>query len=136
MSNPWWTTRIHDAAVAVGDGPTVAVKDVFDVVGTRTTGACRILAAGAALATTDAPVVAALRRGGARIVAKSVLQEIAFGLDGRNAAFGTPTNPADPRCIPGGSSSGSAVAVGCGDVDLALGTDTGGSIRIPAVCAA
>ncbi|GIL60004.1 hypothetical protein Vafri_14638 [Volvox africanus] len=60
------------------------------------------------------------------------MDELAYSLNGENVHYGTPINPAAPGRIPGGSSSGSAVAVACGDVDIGLGTDTGGSIRVPA----
>jgi amidase len=79
-------------------------------------------------------VVAAARRAGARIVGKTNLAELCWSASGVNPWSGTPVNPADPRRIPGGSSSGSAVAVAAGEADAALGTDTGGSVRIPAAC--
>ena len=86
----------------------------------------------------DAACLAGLRaaaaRGEARLVGKTNLHELAFGISGINAAFGTPVNPLDPARVPGGSSSGSAVAVGSGEADVAYGSDTGGSIRIPAAC--
>ncbi len=127
----WWTVRLPSGP---GPGLTAAVKDVIDVAGWPTTAGSRAVEATAKPAAFDADVVAALREGGVQIIAKSTLNEIAFGLDGRNPEFGTPVNPADPSRVPGGSSSGSAVAVASGDVDLALGTDTGGSIRVPAAC--
>lgn len=85
-------------------------------------------------AAADAPCVAALRRAGARVVCKTATVELASGGWGANAAVGTPWNPWDParHRAPGGSSSGSAVAVAAGLVDAAIGTDTGGSVRIPA----
>ena len=70
----------------------------------------------------------------ARFVGKTNLHELAYGITGVNEAFGTPVNPLDPRRVPGGSSSGSATAVAAGEADVAYGTDTGGSIRIPAAC--
>ena len=73
-------------------------------------------------------------RGEARFVGKTNLHELAYGITGVNEAFGTPVNPLDPRRVPGGSSSGSATAVAAGEADVAYGTDTGGSIRIPAAC--
>lgn len=79
-----------------------------------------------------APVVAALLSAGARLVGLTALHEFAFGVTGINDIVGTPCNPRDPSRIPGGSSSGSAVAVAEGSVCFALGTDTGGSVRIPA----
>ena len=69
---------------------------------------------------------------GASLVGKTITDELAFSLEGVNAHYGTPLNPACPDRIPGGSSSGSAVAVAAGLVDFALGTDTGGSVRVPA----
>jgi amidase len=69
-----------------------------------------------------------------RIVGKANLHELAFGPSGINHGFGTPVNPLDPRLIPGGSSSGSAVAVASDEADLAFGSDTGGSVRIPSAC--
>ncbi|WP_432838715.1 amidase [Dactylosporangium sp. CA-092794] len=82
--------------------------------------------------TTTAPVVARLLERGASLIGATTLHEFAFGVTGVNDHAGTPANPRDPRCIPGGSSSGSAVAVAEGSADLAVGTDTGGSVRIPA----
>jgi amidase len=78
--------------------------------------------------------VAAARRSGAQIVGKTNLAELCWSAVGTNAWSGTPVNPADSRRVPGGSSSGSAVAVATGEADVGLGTDTGGSVRIPAAC--
>jgi amidase len=114
--------------------PRLAVKDCIDVAGLPTTVGCRVIAEQARPAAQDAPVVAAARRAGARIVGKTNLAELAWSAVGMNEWSGTPVNPADPRRIPGGSSSGSAVAVAAGEADVALGTDTGGSVRIPAAC--
>ena len=83
-------------------------------------------------ATADAPVVRRLRAGGAVIVAKTNMTEFAFGAVGANPHFGTPGNPADRARVPGGSSSGAAVTVADGMCEIAIGTDTGGSVRIPA----
>jgi amidase len=116
----------------------VAVKDLIDMVGTITTAGCKAVASIAVPATHDAPLLAEMRRlerlGGLHFVGKTNLHELAFGADGINPTFGTPTNPLDPGRVPGGSSSGSAVAVAMGLADIALGSDTGGSIRIPAAC--
>jgi amidase len=117
-----------------GEGPTVAVKDLIDVAGTPTTSASRPLAESAEPAQTDAPCVGSVRDGGGRIVGKANLHELAFGGSGINPYTGTPVNPLDPTRIPGGSSSGSAVAVAAGEADIALGTDTAGSVRIPSSC--
>ncbi|MFN4352708.1 MAG: amidase [Hylemonella sp.] len=114
------------------DGVRVAVKDLIDVAGTPTSCGNPDWAASHAVPTLDAPCVAALRAAGARVVGKTVTDELAFSLEGENAFHGTPRNPAVPDRLPGGSSSGSAVAVAGGEADLALGTDTGGSVRVPA----
>jgi amidase len=114
-----------------GDGIRLAVKDLIDVAGMPTTAGSRALAAAAA-AERDARCLAGARAAGARIVGKANLNELAFGASGVNEYFGTPVNPLDPSRVPGGSSSGSAVAVADGEADLAYGSDTGGSIRVPA----
>jgi len=82
----------------------------------------------------DAACLAGARAAGAVLVGKANLVELAFGATGINPWFGTPRNPLDPRLIPGGSSSGCAVAVATDEADVAYGTDTGGSIRIPSAC--
>ncbi|MGH3910919.1 MAG: amidase [Pseudonocardiaceae bacterium] len=112
-------------------GMPVAVKDMIDVAGlpTRCGSAVR---AGAEPAREDAAVVAALRAAGAVVVAKTHTHEFAYGPTGDVAAEGPCRNPHDPRRITGGSSSGSAAAVAAGLVPLALGTDTGCSVRTPA----
>jgi len=106
--------------------------------GLPTTAGSRAIADRAEPAPDDAPCLAGLRAaqrlGMARFAGKTNLHELAYGISGINAAFGTPVNPLDPRRVPGGSSSGSAVAVAAGEADIAYGTDTGGSIRIPAAC--
>ncbi len=121
-----------------GAGLRVAVKDLIDVAGLPTTAGSRAVADRAVPAATDAPCLAGLRaaavRGEARFVGKTNLHELAYGISGVNPAFGTPVNPLDPARVPGGSSSGSAVAVASGEADVAYGSDTGGSIRIPAAC--
>lgn len=116
-----------------GGGPTVVIKDVIDMEGVPTTAASRSLA-DAKPAVKSADVVDALLKAGCRIIGKANLHELAFGATGINAWTGTPRNPRDGRRVPGGSSSGSAVAVATGVSDLSLGTDTGGSIRVPAAC--
>src|SRR5665213_2315946 len=115
-----------------GTGPRVAVKDLIDVAGVITTAASKAVADFAAPATADAALLKGSRAAGARIVGKANLHELAFGTSGLNQWSGTPVNPIDPRRIPGGSSSGSAVAVATDLADVAIGSDTGGSIRIPA----
>jgi amidase len=125
-----WVVRLDGG----GDGPRLAVKDCIDVAGLPTTAGCPVVAETAERAATDAVVVATAREAGARIVGKTSLTELCWSANGVNHWAGTPVNPRDPRRLPGGSSSGSAVAVATGEADVALGTDTGGSIRIPAAC--
>jgi amidase len=128
---------------ALGSGLRVAVKDLLDMRGLPTTAGSRAVAETAAPAAADAACLAGLRAeeraGRARVVGRTVLHELAFGITGItgiNGWAGTPQNPADPARIPGGSSSGSAAAVASGEADVALGSDTGGSVRIPAACCA
>jgi amidase len=117
-----------------GTGVRLAVKDLIDVEGVPTTAGCRAVADRAVAADADAPCLAGARAAGARIVGKTNLHELAFGATGVNQWYGTPTNPLDPALVPGGSSSGSAVAVATGAADVAYGTDTGGSVRVPSAC--
>jgi amidase len=117
-----------------GTGPRLAVKDLIDVAGVPTTAGSRAVAQAAAPATADAACLAGARAASARIVGKTNLHELAMLPLGTNQWFGTPVNPLDPALIPGGSSSGSAAAVATGEADVALGSDTGGSVRIPAAC--
>lgn len=116
-----------------GPGPTIAIKDTIDIAGYPTeAGSFSLL--GKPRAACHALVVQRLLDRGWRIVGKTNMHELAYGLSGINDFEGTPLNPQDARLIPGGSSSGSAVAVGNCVADAALGTDTGGSIRVPAAC--
>jgi amidase len=115
-----------------GSGIRLAVKDLIDLVGLPTTAGSAAVEKTAGPADRDAPCMAGARAAGAVIVGKVNLYELAFGASGVNEYFGTPVNPLDPQRVPGGSSSGSAVAVADGDADIAYGSDTGGSIRIPA----
>jgi len=116
------------------DGVRLAVKDCIDVAGVITTAGSPAVADGAEPAAVDASCLAGARAAGARIVGKANLHELCFGSSGVNPHYGTPVNPIDPRRVPGGSSSGSAVAVATGQVDIGLGTDTTGSLRTPAAC--
>ena len=112
-------------------GRTFAVKDLFDIEG-RVTGAGNpqwLTTHGPAKQT--APPVAALLAAGARMIGKTITDELAYSLNGDNIHYGTPRNSKAPDRVPGGSSSGSAAAVAAGLCDFALGTDTGGSVRIP-----
>jgi amidase len=116
-----------------GDGLRVAVKDTLDIAGYRTIAGSRSRV-GAPVATGNADIVDRILAAGCHIVGKAALHELAYGVTGINAAFGTPVNPEFPDLVPGGSSSGSAAAVAAGLADFSIGTDTGGSIRIPAAC--
>lgn len=129
-----WVIRIADDADGSGAGPRLAVKDSIDVAGLPTTAGCPVVAEMAEPADADAAVVVSAREGGARIVGKTGLTELCWSASGINHWAGTPVNPRDPRRLPGGSSSGSAVAVAVRQADVAFGTDTGGSVRIPAAC--
>jgi amidase len=117
---------------ADGGGIRLAVKDLIDLAGLPTTAGSAAVEKTATPADRDAPCMAGARAAGAVIVGKVNLHELAFGASGVNEYFGTPVNPLDPQRVPGGSSSGSAVAVADGEADVAYGSDTGGSIRIPA----
>jgi aspartyl-tRNA(Asn)/glutamyl-tRNA(Gln) amidotransferase subunit A len=125
------------AGISLGplDGAMVTIKDLFDVAGEVTRAGSKVLAEEGKPAARDAPVVHALRAGGAVIVAKTNMTEFAFSGVGINPHYGTPGNPADLKRIPGGSTSGGAVAVADGMCEIAIGSDTGGSLRIPgALC--
>ena len=122
------------AGVSLGpmDGAIVSIKDLFDVAGEVTRAGSKVGADEGKPATADAPPVRALRRAGAVIVAKTNMSEFAYSGIGANPHYGTPGNPADRARVPGGSSSGGAVAAGDGMCDISIGSDTGGSTRIPA----
>ncbi len=114
------------------DGAIVSIKDLFDVAGEPTRAGSKILAEEAAPAEVDAVVVRRLRAAGAVIVAKTNMTEFAYSAVGTNPHFGTPGNPRDRARVPGGSSAGAAVAAADGLCEIAIGSDTGGSVRIPA----
>jgi aspartyl-tRNA(Asn)/glutamyl-tRNA(Gln) amidotransferase subunit A len=114
------------------DGVIISIKDLFDVAGEPTRAGSKVLAEEAAPAKADAVIVQRLRHGGAVIIAKSNMTEFAFSGIGANPHFGTPGNPRDRARVPGGSSAGAPVTVADGMCDIAIGTDTGGSVRIPA----
>ncbi len=138
-----WITRLPDetvlarAAALDAEGPhdrpfwgvPFAVKDNMDVAGLATTAACPGYAA---VAESTAPAVQHLLDAGAVLLGKTNLDQFATGLVGTRSPYGTPRNPFDPAHVPGGSSSGSAVAVAAGIARFALGTDTAGSGRVPA----
>ncbi|HEX9463131.1 MAG TPA: amidase [Alphaproteobacteria bacterium] len=113
-------------------GLTFGVKDVFDIAGHRTGAGNPDYLRDAALAGSTAPPVQALLDAGADLVGKTHCDEMCFGVEGENHFYGTPENVNAPGRIPGGSSSGSAAAVAGKLVDFAIGTDTGGSVRLPA----
>src|SRR5690349_9443660 len=120
---------IHDGNL---NGLTFAAKDIFDVAGRVTGCGNPDWLATHPPAPRHAAAIDALLKAGARMIGKTVSDELAFSLYGRNAHYGTPRNALTPDRIPGGSSSGSASAAGHGVVDFALGSDTGGSVRVPA----
>ena len=113
-------------------GYTVGIKDLFDVVGLKTGAGSPVWLANAEPALAHAPAVAALLSAGARFVGKTLTDELAWSLNGENAHYGTPINPAASGRISGGSSAGSAAAVAGELIDIGLGSDTGGSVRLPA----
>lgn len=112
---------------------TFAAKDTLDIAGHPTRAGSPVMQ-GALPASRHAAVIQRLLENGCRLLGKTTLHELAFGVTGINAWSGTPLNPHYPALIPGGSSSGSATVVAAGEVDFALGTDTGGSVRMPAAC--
>jgi amidase len=129
---PYPPVLVPHAASGPLAGLTFAVKDLFDVAGYPTGGGSPHILALSGTKTRTAPTVQRLLDCGSRFVGKTHTDELAFSMSGKNAHFGTPVNGAAPERIPGGSSSGSASAVSNRLCDLALGTDTGGSVRAPA----
>src|SRR5260221_10788156 len=113
-------------------GLTAAVKDMYDIAGTRTGAGNPTWLATHAPARANAAAVAKILAAGATVVGKTICDELFYSVAGINAHYGTPANLRAPGRIPGGSSSGSAAATAAGACDFALGSDTGGSIRIPA----
>jgi len=124
--------RIPPLASGTLDGLEFVVKDLIDVAGSITGAGNPDWAVRQHPAIRSASVVTRLLKEGATYTGKTITDELAFSLEGENSHYGTPINPRCPDRLPGGSSSGSAVAVAAGLADLALGTDTGGSIRVPA----
>jgi len=131
--DPTWITRFTHPRSGADTGPLAgrrfAVKDNIDVADEATTAACP---AYSRVAARSATVVERLLAAGAILVGKTNLDQFACGLNGSRSPYGTPPNSFDPALVPGGSSSGSAVAVARGEADFALGTDTAGSGRVPA----
>lgn len=126
--------RVERPGAAAGPlaGLSFAVKDLYDVAGTPTTYGNPDWARTHPVAAAIAPAVQALLQAGASLRGKTKTVELAYGLTGENVWHGTPVNPKAPDRFPGGSSCGSAAAVAAGLVDFAMGSDTGGSVRIPA----
>ena len=127
--------KVQANAAAANDHPLagalISVKALFDVEGETTTSATRVLVNDPA-ATSDAPAIARLHEAGGVFVGLTNMSEFAYSGMGLNPHYGTPSNPVYPGCVPGGSTSGGAVSVALGLCDIAIGSDTGGSLRIPA----
>src|SRR3954464_13815207 len=124
--------QIHGASSGPLRGLTFAVKDLFDVAGVPTGGGNHDWAHANPMPTKHAWAVQTLLDAGAMLIGKTITDEVSLGILGENAFDGTPLNVRAPGRVPGGSSSGSAAAVAAGLCDTALGTDTGGSVRVPA----
>jgi aspartyl-tRNA(Asn)/glutamyl-tRNA(Gln) amidotransferase subunit A len=124
--------RLEPAGRGILAGVPIAVKDLMLVKGMPLTAGSHAMEA--KVAQRDAEIVARLRRAGAVIVGLANLHEFAYGITSDNPRFGRVVNPSAPSRIPGGSSGGSAAAIAAGIVPLAVGTDTAGSIRVPAAC--
>jgi amidase len=129
----------HDLPAPIAGAPqgplaglTVAVKDMYDIAGTRTGGGNPDWLAAQPPAAAHAAAVRRLLERGAMVIGKTVCDEFFFSVTGANAHYGTPVNPRAPDRLPGGSSSGSAASTAAGACDFALGSDTGGSVRVPA----
>lgn len=125
-------TVVHGKAVGPLAGLTAVVKDMYDIAGSRTGGGNPDWLNAQVPAKSHAAAVAKILDAGATITGKTICDEFFFSIAGVNAHYGTPANPRAPGRIPGGSSSGSAAAAAAGVCDFALGSDTGGSVRVPA----
>src|SRR5580765_8564278 len=124
--------RIEGRAGGPLSGLSFAAKDLFDVAGVPTGGGNHDWPTGRSIPTRHSWAVQTLLDAGATLIGKTVTDEVSLGILGENAFDGTPLNPRAPGRVPGGSSAGSAAAVAAGVCDTALGTDTGGSVRVPA----
>src|SRR5262245_23022566 len=129
----------HDLTAPVAgaaDGPlaglSAAVKDMYDIAGSRTGGGSPDWLAAQAPARSNAAAVGAILAAGGTVIGKTVCDEFVYSVSGANAHYGAPLNPPAPGRLPGGPSSGSAAATAAGACDFALGSDTGGSVRVPA----
>ena len=129
---PGIDVRIEGRAGGPLSGLTFAAKDLFDVAGHPTGGGTLDWARGRPIPTRHAWAVQTLLDAGATLIGKTITDEVSLGILGENPHYGTPINPRAPDRVPGGSSSGSAAAVAAALCDTALGTDTGGSVRVPA----
>ncbi|WNJ97358.1 amidase [Vibrio ruber] len=129
QQGPDYLAATDDGALS---GLSFVFKDLFDVAGYNTGAGNPAWLESHASAKATSPIIETLLSAGATCRGRVQTDELAYSLNGQNIHYGTPENPAAPGCIPGGSSSGSAVAVAQGDVDFSIGTDTGGSVRIPA----
>ena len=141
MTSPLYRTAFvpHDLPAPVAGhaggplaGLSAAVKDMYDIAGERTGNGNPAWLETHPAATKNADAVQKILDAGASVIGKTVCDEFFFSVTGANAHYGTPLNPRAPGRLPGGSSSGSASAVASGTCDFALGSDTGGSVRIPA----
>ncbi|XP_062002693.1 amidase 1-like isoform X1 [Rosa rugosa] len=119
----------HDLPLS---GLTFAVKDIFDMAGYVTGFGNPDWARTHPAAESTAPSVSTFLEGGATCIGRTIMDEMAYSINGENNHYGTPVNPCAPDRVPGGSSSGSAVVVAAGLADFSLGTDSGGSVRVPA----
>lgn len=127
-----YTLQAHRPVSNNLEGIRFAVKDVFDIAGTRTGAGNPVWFSDHEVAPKHATAVERLLSSGATFVGKTLTDELTYSLAGINAHYGVPRNPASPDRLPGGSSSGSVAAVAAGLADVALGTDCGGSVRLPA----
>lgn len=134
-AGPWLVRPAEGISEPAGSeaGPSFAIKDNFAVAGWPTTAGSAALS-DATDEVKNCDVLERLLTAGFRFVGRASMHELAFGVTGANEWMGTPLNPLYPALVPGGSSSGSASGVAAGQVDFAIGTDTGGSIRVPAAC--
>ncbi len=137
ISGPFFVPQDIAAPIAGnGDGPlaglNAAVKDMYDIAGFKTGAGNPTWLAAHAPAKSNAAAVGKILAAGATIIGKTICDELFFSVTGINAHYGAPPNLRAPGRIPGGSSSGSAAATGAGACDFALGSDTGGSVRVPA----
>jgi len=131
-----YTWRAAPGELSSESGPLsgfrMVVKDLFAIAGHRTGAGNPYWLATHPVARETSPVIRDLQKAGAQLIGKTLTDELAYSLNGVNTHYGTPLNPMAPERLPGGSSTGSAVAVAAGEAEIGLGSDTGGSIRVPA----